>query len=147
MTTATQTHQRINEQLEHYWQEIRGDRPMPMETEVNVDALKAIWDHCFLVNVHVDKFGYSYLGDGLIEAYGDDFTGKEIAITLLEPHPRSLLNTFEEVCRSGKPKIDESEFTNSQGQVIKYRACVLPLTSLGHTGAAYLLGGMKWKAC
>ncbi len=139
-------HHRINEQLEHYWNEIRGSRAMPLEEDVSIPALKDIWDHCFLVNVHPDKFAYSYLGPKLIEAYGDDLTGKEIAQTLLEPHPTSLYAEFQQVVEGGKPRIDESEFKNTRGQLVKYRACILPLGSDGHEGVAYLLGGMKWKA-
>jgi hypothetical protein len=139
-------HHRINEQLEHYWHEIRGDRAMPMEGDVNITKIKDIWDHCFLVNVHHDKFAYSYLGPKLIEAYGDDLTGKEIATTLLEPHPHSLYSKFQQVVAQGAPTNDESEFKNSQGLNVKYRACIMPLGSPGHTGVAFLLGGMKWKA-
>lgn len=149
MTAAAQTtptHHRINEQLEHYWNELRGARPMPLESDIVIASLKEIWDHCFLVNVHPDKFAYSYLGPQLIEAYGDDLTGKEIAQTLLEPHPASLYKKFQQVQSSGKPTIDENEFKNSRGQPVKYRACILPLGSHGHTGVAFLLGGMKWKA-
>jgi hypothetical protein len=141
-----ENHHRINEALEAYWQKIKGDRPMPLESDINIRDLGELWPHCFLVNVHPDKFAYSYLGTGLIEAYGDDMTGKEIAQTLLEPHPTSLYAKFEFVAARGTPTIDENEFTNSNGLLIKYRACILPLGSQGHTGTAYLLGGMKWKA-
>lgn len=145
MNTSPARH-RINERLEDYWQELKGDRAMPLESEVSVEALKEIWDYCFLVNAYDGRFAYSYMGEQLIEAYGDDMTGREIATTLLEPHPESLFATFQYVKDQGKPKIDESEFTNSRGVLIKYRSCVLPLGARGHTSTAYLLGGMKWKA-
>lgn len=146
MSTGDVNHHRINEQLEHYWHEVRGERAMPSESDISIPKIKEIWDHCFLVNVYPDKFAYSYLGPKLIDAYGDDITGKEIAVTLLEPHPKSLFSKFQEVVKAGGPMIDEAEFTNSRGQNVRYRACILPLASPGHTGVAYLLGGMKWKA-
>ena len=146
MNMTAPVHHRINEQLQQYWNELRGSRAMPLESEVNIAALKAIWDHCFLVNIHPDKFAYSYLGAQLIEAYGDDLTGREIAETLLEPHPTSLFSKFQHVASSAQPAMDDSEFTNLRGALVKYRACILPLGSLGHTGVAFLLGGMKWKA-
>ena len=89
---------------------------------------------------------YSYLGERLVEAYGDDLTGKEIAETLLYPHPQSLLETFAAVVKSGEPKIDDSEFVNSRGATVKYRSCVLPLAGNDGSSVAFLLGGMKWKA-
>jgi hypothetical protein len=140
------THHRIHEQLEQYWNEIRGARAMPREADISIPKLQPIWDFCFLVNVHPDKFAYSYLGPKLIEAYGDDLTGREIAQTLLEPHPASLYAKFRQVEQTAAPSIDESEFTNSRGQRIKYRACILPLAADGYEGVAFLLGGMKWKA-
>lgn len=144
--TAAPAHHRINELLEAYWNEIRGDREMPLESDVNAKDLSEIWDHCFLVNVHPDKFAYSYLGPKLIEAYGDDLTGKEIAQTLLEPHPASLYAQFRHVAESEKPSNDENEFRNSHGAMVKYRACIMPLGAHGYEGVAFLLGGMKWKA-
>lgn len=145
MSTSS-VHHRINEQLRQYWDSLRGDRPMPLESDINIADLKEIWDYCFLVNVNGDRFAYSYLGPQLIEAYGDDFTGREIAQTLLEPHPHSLFDSFKDVAANAQPKIDESEFTNSRGTLVKYRSCILPLGSRGHTSVAFLLGGMKWKA-
>jgi len=144
--TAAPTHHRINEQLRLYWEELRNGRVMPMESEISIKDLAAIWDHCFLVSVHGDRFAYSYMGEQLIEAYGDDMTGKEIAIALLEPHPQSLFESFQKVAESGQPRIDDNAFTNSRGVEVKYRSCILPLGAKGHTGVAYLLGGMKWKA-
>lgn len=141
------THQRINELLEKYWNDIRGDRAMPLEDDISIPDIKDIWEYCFLVNVHPDRFAYSHLGDKLVEAYGDDITGKEIAEALLEQHPSSLFSQFKHVVASEKPTIDENEFQNARGQLIKYRACILPLGAKGHNGVAYLLGGMKWKAC
>lgn len=146
MNETTSKHHRINEQLQEYWNTLRGDRAMPLESEISIEALKEIWGHCFLVNVHADKFAYSYLGPQLIDAYGDDLTGKEIAETLLEPHPQSLFNSFKDVIRTAQPKVDDSEFVNSRGTMVKYRSCILPLGAHGHMSVAFLLGGMKWKA-
>lgn len=145
MTTSSAIHHRINEKLQAYWNEIRADRPMPMESDVNMDTLKDIWDYCFLVNVHGGNFAYSYLGSQLIEAYGDDFTGREITQALVYPHPTSLFTTFQEVVKTAQPKMDDSEFVNSRGENIKYRSCVLPLAAFGFPSVAFLLGGMKWK--
>lgn len=140
-------HIRLNERLEQYWNELRAARPVPQEADVNPETLGELWKSCFLVSVRANgSFAYTYLGDALIEAYGDDLTGREITETLLYPHPQSLFNTFKLVSDSRKPVTDESEFTNSKGHTIRYRSCVLPL--LGNAGdtVMFLLGGMKWKS-
>ena len=137
---------RINEQLVQYWHELRGDHPLPFEHEINAEALKEIWDSCYLVTVKPNGFSYDYLGRDLLAAYGDDLTGREITETLLYPHPESLFAKFRDVCKSASPATDESEFTNSHGHNIKYRSSVLPLAARGRAGVSFLLGGMRWKA-
>ncbi len=144
--TASVIHHRINEQLEQYWHTLCAGRPMPLESEINIDDLAAIWGHCFLVNVSNKRLAYSYLGAQLIDAYGDDVTGKEITETLVYPHPASLMKTFQTVIQTVKPQQDDSEFTNSRGVLVKYRTCVLPLGIAGSKDVNFLLGGMKWKA-
>jgi hypothetical protein len=145
MTTSV-IHHRINEQLEQYWNSLCAGRPMPLESEINIDDLANIWDHCFLVNIAGERLAYSYLGSELMQAYGDDFTGKEITDTLVYPHPVSLMQTFRTAIRTARPQQDESTFTNARGMLIKYRSCVLPLGMAGETDVRFLLGGMKWKA-
>lgn len=143
---APEPHHRINEQLNEYWQTLRRERPMPLESEVVMDDLADIWDSCFLLSVKQTGFAYDYLGTSIIAAYGDDLTGKEITETLLYPHPPSLVNTFKNVVLNGVPAVDDSEFVNSDGQTVKYRSCVLPLASSNAGKVTFLLGGMKWKA-
>ncbi len=138
---------RIHEQLERYWQSLLNGRAFPREAEIDPQALKDIWDACFLVSARANgSFAYSYLGQALVDAYGDDISGREITETLLFPHPRSLFESFREVTQSGKPRTDESEFTNSRGHTIKYRSCLLPLAGPQGEKPAFILGGMKWKS-
>ncbi len=146
MTQAATHPTRIHEQLEQYWESIRGQRALPREADVQPEELKSIWNDCFLVSVRANgSFAYNYLGDALVEAYGDDITGREITETLVYPHPASLVATFRDVLNNGKPVTDESEFTNSKGAHIKYRSCVLPLAGAHGDEVRFLLGGMKWK--
>lgn len=146
MTDQETGHHRINERLNTYWDKLRGRHAMPRESDISIEDLQPIWDNCFLVSVKDGAFSYSYLGAKLIDAYGDDLTGKEIAETLVYPHPPSLVKTFAAVAKSGSPKIDESEFVNSRGATVKYRSCVLPLAGSDGSSVAFLLGGMNWKA-
>lgn len=139
-------HHRLTERLISYWNEIRGERIMPLESDINMDALKEEWPHCFLVSVHPDKFAYTYLGPQLVEAYGDDFTGREITETLLFPHPKPLFAQLQQAAQESKPRENQGEFVNAQGMHIKYRTCILPLGAHGHSSVAFLLGGMNWKA-
>lgn len=137
---------RINEQLTEYWHELRADHPLPFEHEINAESLRDIWSSCFLVTVKPQGFAYDYIGKELLDAYGDDLTGREITETLLYPHPRTLFDTFKHVVASAEPATEDGEFTNSKGRLIKYRSSVLPLAGRGRAGVSFLLGGMRWKA-
>lgn len=137
---------RINQRLQEYWETLRAGRRMPCETDINTDDLVDIWAYCFLIDVKNTGFEYDYLGESIIEAYGDDLRGREICEALIYPHPPSLLKTFRSVVSTLGPVTDESQFKNKNGQQIRYRSCVLPLTKTGAQGVHFLLGGMKWKA-
>lgn len=143
MNIATPQH-RIHDRMQSYWLQLRRDRAMPLESDVVLGDLGDIWASCFLVSVEDNSFAYDYLGAAIVVAYGDNITGKEISETLVYPHPPSLVNTFKNVVLSGAPAIDESEFLNSKGAMVKYRSCVMPLADA--TGkVTFLLGAMKWK--
>lgn len=137
---------RINELLPHYWEELKAGHPLPLEQEINPDSLGEAWDWCYLVSIRGDVFAYDYLGRSLLDAYGDDLTGREISETLVYPHPPSLLATFRKVTASSTPALDENQFHNSQGALVKYRSCVTPYGAFGRTGVQFLLGGMRWKS-
>lgn len=137
---------RLHEQVMDYWQRAANGRTMPLESDINPDDLLGIWQNCFLVRVGDGSFFYDYLGDTLVEAYGENLTSREICESLVFPHPESLFRTFQQVTISAQPIYVDDEFTNKNGLIIKYRSCVLPLGKENQTGVAFLLGGMKWKA-
>lgn len=141
---------RVNEKLLAYWQEIRGDRAYPLESDIEPEALHSIWNMCFLISVNPDitspkKYKYTYLGEELIKAYDNDLSDKETCETLVYPIPLTLLHTFDEMRISGKPTSQEAEFTNSKGIVIKFRSALLPLGRDDDKEVAYIMGGFAWK--
>lgn len=141
---------RINEVLLSYWEGIKLNRPFPMEADMNPDEIESIWDSCFLVSVEGAgedaTFRYIYLGSSLIEAYGDDLTNKEICEKLVYPGSMTLVHKFHEILKSKAPAMQDSEFTNKNGMVIKYRSCMCPLGKTDIATVRYIVGGMKWKA-
>jgi hypothetical protein len=147
---ARSTHpQRINEKLLQYWQSLSHENGLPAESEIDPDAIPEIWPYCFLVQADKkDTRGYTYsmMGEELVHACGDDWTGKEVCEALLFPHPPSLLLTFDRVVALREPHLDEGEFHNAHGVLVKYRSCVAPLSRAGGNDVAYILGAMRWKA-
>ena len=119
---------------------------MPEESDVSPDSISDIWPNCFLVDVRNDGYEYDYLGERILDAYGDDLRGRSICESIIYPHPPKLMETFREVVHKLGPVQVEEVFTNAQGVEIKYRSCVLPLCKKGGLEVAFLLGGMNWKA-
>lgn len=148
--TQTATQQRINERLLAYWASLKEGRPYPFEQEIVPEEIDDIWQSCFLIKVEEaggePVFVYSFLGEDLIEAYGDDLTGHEICETLIYPGNNEFSDKLLEVVNDEAAVVDESEFTNSQGLNIKSRSCLLPLGEANQSGVRYIIGGTKWRA-
>ena len=121
------TNQRITDALREYWESKKGGRPFPGEDEINQDDLREIWDNCFLVEIEGDKFRYSFLGDSIIEAYGDNLEGDEIVENEIYPESTSVINKLREVAESKEPVLFEGAFINKNNMDIKFRKTLLPL--------------------
>jgi len=141
--------QRINEHLLEYWSSKKSGRLFPTEGDIDPEEIADIWTSCFLVRTDEagrTKYQYTYLGDALIDAYGDDLTNQDICNKLVNPNSMSLVHKFDDVCQHKQPVEEESEFTNSNGMLIKFRSCMVPLGKDNSNDVAFILGGMKWKA-
>lgn len=142
-------HHRYHEILKSYWNELRGDRPFPNESEIDPDVLTEIWPSCFLISIDdvTRRLGYrySYLGSDLIEAYGDDVQNPDVALRFLSTGSAPIVQKFDEVVREKKPVVDESHFINMKHLNIKYRTCMLPL-GYKDGKVSHIIGCMRWKA-
>jgi hypothetical protein len=137
---------RGHERLIAYWQHLAKGRKFPEETDIDTDAIADLWNSCFLLNTQKDsgsEFKYEFMGPSLIEAYGVDLTGQAHTENT-EPNIASILNSFKKVVDVGEHVVDESEFTNKQQQLVKYRCCLVPFGNAPST-VKYILGFMRWK--
>jgi hypothetical protein len=139
---------RISERLLSLWEELRGDREIPQESDLDIQLLSDYWESCFMVEItnrgDERDYKYSYLGTSIIDAYGDDLTGKELYNHLIAPYTQMLLLKFETVVGDLATVTDESEFMNLKGDMIRYRQCLVPLGSKdGLVG--FILGTMTWS--
>lgn len=140
---------RYHEKLRKYWDKLRGDKPFPQESDIDPDELPDIWPSCFLISIDdVTRrvgYRYSYLGEDLIEAYGEDIANPDIVMRLLSTASLPMVHKFDEVINQQRPVIDEAEFVNLKHMNIKYRTCILPL-GLSSGQVTHILGCMRWKA-
>lgn len=142
------TERRISERLLSLWSDLRGAQSMPAERQLDINALADYWDNCFMVEITYSgderEYKYSYLGSSIIDAYGDDLTGKEVYNQLMKPYAEMLLMKFETVVGDLTPVTDEAEFVNIKRDTIRYRQCLVPLGGTdGRVG--FILGTMMWR--
>lgn len=134
---------RYHEFLRQYWDGIRGNRTFPLLNEVDVNAVKEVWPYCFVVEVDNDTYRYQYLGAELTPISIQDGTQPHIA-RAFGNNSVQMIEKFSEVVTRQKPLIEKSEFSNSAGQIIRYRMCLLPMgNEFNHVG--YIMGCVRWK--
>ncbi len=139
---------RVSEMLMSYWNKLKGDRPVPEERELDIQEIEEFWDSCFMIEITYRgdecDYKYSYLGPSIVDAYGDDLTGKEVYNHLIAPYTTMLIAKFEVVVEDLQPVQDESEFVNLKGELVRYRQCLVPLGGVdGNIG--FIMGSMMWK--
>lgn len=141
-------HHRSHDVLLDYWEALRGHRPFPRESEIDPEQLTEIWESCFLIsNDDVTRrvgYRYSFLGQDLLGAFGDDITNHDAALRLLSTARVPNARKFDEVLMEKHPVTDEATFINLMGMNIRYRACLLPLGT--EDGVTHIIGCMRWKA-
>lgn len=136
---------RITVRLLSYWEKLRRGLPMPTEQDIDPDHIQDLWDHCFLVHVEdlqKDGYQYTYLGKAIHDAYQGGLSEADTG-GLVSPNAERLADCYMEVMHTRKPLVDEGEFKNIHGDVVKYRQCLLPLGE-GDTVSA-IFGGMRYK--
>jgi hypothetical protein len=113
---------------------------------VRPEAISEIWANCFIVeasnNSKKEDYKYLYLGEKIIEAYGQDLTGMKVD-ALVCPQVEHLETEYEKVLAFKRPVEDEGEL-DVGGRHIKYRQILLPLGDDGVNINA-ILGGFSYK--
>lgn len=140
---------RSHYRLQKHWEELKGDRAFPTENEIDPDALSDIWDSCFLISMDdvTRRLGYrySYLGEDLIVAFGDDVKNPNVAMQMLATSGSTMVKKFGEVLATKAPVVDEAEFINLKNYKIHYRTSLLPLGYSDKGEITHIIGCMRWK--
>lgn len=136
---------RITVRLLAYWEKLRRGRTMPAEQDIDPEHIQDLWDNCFLIHIRdlgKEGYQYTYLGDEIKKAYQGDIASDDTS-GMVSPNSRRLKACYSEIVRTSKPLVDEGEFKNLHGDIIKYRQCLLPLGEGGQVAAIF--GGMRYR--
>jgi hypothetical protein len=133
-------------QLMAYWDELRADRALPTEDDIdpNHAALRDIWNQCFVVQVRdfaSKDFNYTYLGPGIIDAYREELrehTGTKIVSLTAS----KLMDIYKQIMAERRPLVHMGEFTDERGSIVKFRQCLLPF---GHDKVDVIFGHMTYQ--
>ncbi len=140
---------RINIRLMEYWVNLKGDKILPLESDIDHDDLEDIWESCFQLRlldiITGSKYNYSFLGDGIKEAYGCDLSDVDVdKVKIISPVADKLDAQFKGVLSSRMPMETEGEFTNADEKTVAFRQCLLPFSSDG-VNANSIFGGMRYR--
>ena len=122
---------KFNTILVSYWEELRGNRDLPSENDLDPDELGDIWRDCFLMQFrdidNVTDYNYSYLGEGIIELYGEDGLSVELpgVVSLDAKH---LEEQYRKVRESKTLMAYEGERVLPCGSIMAYRQCLFPMS-------------------
>lgn len=131
---------RITNIILNHWREIKGNKKYPSEKDLNPAILESILDNCFLVQAEgilEGQYKYKFLGKNIMNAYGSDL------IEGSEKNPLAYAEMAKKVVQTGEPLSDSGNFKNTKGHLVKYRICVVPLSSDAENIDA-VFGGMRF---
>lgn len=136
---------RITKIIIDHWNVVRGRKALPSEQDLDPNVLESLLDNCFLIKTAelttAGKHNYVYIGKNIIDAYGSHVTYPKDSHHI---DPLSHKDKFKEVIQTRKPVLEEGEFINQDGHLVKYRQCLVPLGRDGRTVES-IFGGMRFK--
>jgi hypothetical protein len=143
---STGQEQRLTFRLLSYWNRIRGSRPVPALSDVNIAEIAEIWHHTFTIDL-TDAAGHRFLyfGPGIASIFGQDYTGEYLATAMEDDGMlANTLGFYEKSMKSGEPAMEGSSFY-SEGNEVRYRSLIVPLSNGESDAVSYLVGTTNYK--
>lgn len=144
-----QYERRITHRLVDYWQQIKGNKLLPSERDIDAEDIADMWRDCFILSVASDTLtgekscSYTYVGEGVMALYTAEEGSSGTLLTL--PYEK-LAAIYDEMCLTKLPVVEQVENFMGGYWHFHYRQCLLPLgTEEGVVDG--MLGGMRYKEC
>jgi hypothetical protein len=134
---------RITNLILDHWNAVKGLKKFPSEKDLDPAFLEQLLDNCFLIKtegIFDGKYNYKFLGKNIMNAYGSDLTR---SMDDTSENPLSQRDKIKELLTHKRPIVDEGEFRNINGNLIKYRQCLVPMSSDG-INIDSVFGGMRF---
>jgi len=138
---------RLTRRLLRYWELIRKDNDFPDIYQLNSSSIEDVWPFCFQVGVEIGQnthYKYEYMGEPIVRLYGDDLTGRAIEHNATNFPGAVIHKRIPEVVKGRTPLNDEGHFVSRSGQLIKYRAVILPFGN-PEEGVTHVVVGLSCR--
>lgn len=142
---------RLTTRLIAYWEQIKGDQPFPSYPQLNPASLDDIWDNCLALHAqpaagNARPYVYIHCGQMVAQAIGQDLTGQTMTTNMKFFPGAKIIKRVDEVTSQSLPTplLDDGQFVNDAGKVVKYRACLLAFGANGVV--SHVLIGVSWRA-
>ena len=139
---AAPTYQSLKD-LHAYWLARKGDRSAPPRSAIRPEDFVRMLPHIALIDVIGDgpQYRFRVFGTGLVEAYGQELTGKfdhEVDLNSVGPEIIGQLTAVVVECQ---PNVVRIRFTkDGDGRYLQYERLALPLADDGTDVNMILLG-------
>lgn len=144
--SSSQRDKRLANRFLSYWESLRGDKDYPLISELNLDDVGEFVPYSFNIDLSVNRDDpkFRFIGRQLIRDCGGDVTNQAISRLLPQSCLARAVQQRDEVVNEGKPCMIADEFVDAEGNMVLYRAVMLPFSSTGER-IDFIIGAMNSK--
>ena len=144
--------QRLTTRLINYWEQLRKESSAPQYERLNPGAIDEIWQNSMVLQVQPGTgerrvYTYVHCGTEIRKAVGQDLTGQTLTTNMKFFPGAKIIKRVDEVfdLAALTPLMDDGQFVNTDGKVVKYRACLLAFMNSNRI-ITHVMVGVSWRA-
>jgi hypothetical protein len=122
-----------------YWNRKRGDRLMPARRDIEPTEIPDLLPHVQLTELVDGRLRFRLVGTALVEAYGEDWTGKYFDETFTGDRLRFIEEGYNHVRRECVPMIVKNLFIPKSGIHMESQRVITPLAEDGRTISQFFI--------
>lgn len=121
--------------LLEYWEDARGDRPMPARADIDPIDIPRLLPFILLLQVDgvTRRVKIRLMGTRVRDLYGEEYTGRYLDEIYFGRNREQVLASYDEALESRAPHHCWMQFTNRDGLEFDMERLILPLSTDGKT--------------
>lgn len=139
---------RLPKRLTNYWDRIKNEAPLPPIEAFIPQSVPDLWHNCIKLSRTVEDgksaYKYDFVGRELEAIFGAKLGGLKVKAKVGFLPAQKMMDQMEKSLKNPVPITIEGQFVDSDGHLVKYRACLLPFGE--HTEKiTHFIIGVSWK--